>query len=237
MRERSKATSAPTGRAFSMPRSRRTSRKASIALRPSARFSFTRSSSAGVARRSIGRSAGSRGERSTSWLPVTTRAISGPREVLQITRSSHASSSPFGSKLYTFPPGEKTTFTAQAMRPLPEPVWAGSLCSRLLGPGDRPQTVEERLEREGRRNCQLQRSARVARGLEAARGKCFATVCSIFYQLLAVVRVYQRPVGSERRSEQIAVPGDERLDGRARLLDLGGACPAFGQRLALAPHP
>ena len=98
-----------------MPRSRRRSRNASIALRPSARFSFTRSSSAGVARRSIGRSAGSRGERSTSWLPVTTRAISGPREVPQMTRSSHASSSPFGSKLYTFPPGEKTTFTAQAI--------------------------------------------------------------------------------------------------------------------------
>ena len=32
-----------------------------------------------------------------------------------MTRSSHTSSSPFGSKLYTFPPGEKTTFTAQAM--------------------------------------------------------------------------------------------------------------------------
>ncbi len=63
----------------------------------------------------MGRSGCSRGERSTSWLAVTTRASSGPREVLQMTRSSHASSSPFGSKLYTFPPGEKTTFTAQAI--------------------------------------------------------------------------------------------------------------------------
>src|SRR6476469_3859894 len=213
MREPSKLTSAPTGRAFWMPRSRSRSRNASIALRPTARLSLTRPSSAGVARRSMGRSGGSLGERSTSWLPVTMRASSGPREVLQITRSSHASSSPFGSKLYTFPPGEKTTFTAQAIVGpfLGGPRGRGLLCVRLLGPGDRPQTVEERLEREGRRNCQLKRSARVACCLEAVRGERFTTVCSIFCDLLAVVRVYQRVIGAERRGEQIAVPGHERL--------------------------
>src|SRR4051794_15766970 len=177
------------------------------------------------------------------------RASSGPREVLQMTRSSHARSSPPGSKLYTFPPGEKTTFTAQAIRPSPRPAATRApgapttdapcqpvLCSRLLGSGDHPQSMEERLEREGRRDCQIQRSARIARGLEAARGKCFTPVCSIFHDLLAVVRVYQRAVGSERCSQHVAVPRDQRLDCRARLLHLCRARPALGERLALASN-
>ena len=97
---------------------------------------LTRCSSSGVARRSTGRSAGSRGERSTSWFAVTTRAISGPREVPQMTRSSHASSSPLGSKLYTFPPGEKTTFTAQAIAgPFQSPRWRRALMRSPARPG------------------------------------------------------------------------------------------------------
>src|SRR5205085_2719927 len=99
---------------------------------------------------------------------------------------------------------------------------AGSLCSRLLGPGDRPQTMEERLEREGRRNCQLQRSARVARCLQAVSGERFATVCSILYVLLAVLRVYQRPLGAPRAAG--VCHGTRRAAGVEEFVGVRGAC-------------
>ena len=143
-----------------------------------------------------------------------------------MTRSSHASSSPFGSKLYTFPPGEKTTFTAQAMSAPSGPrLWAGShafACSARAivrrrwksASSARVGVIVSSSARRVSRAASRQRAASASRPFAAS----FAT-CSRWSECTSVSSAPS--VAASRSRYQV----DERLDGRAGLLDLGRAAP------------
>ena len=237
MRERSKLTSAPTGRAFWMPRSRSRSRKASIALRPSARLSFTRSSSAGrrapvdrPQRRILGRALDLVVARHDARQLGAARGVADdtlvPRQLEPVrVEAVHL---PAGREDDVHGPGHAAPSRARQRRWL----YAVACSARAIvrrrwksASSARVGVIVSSSARRVSRAASRQRAASASRPFAAS-----FTTCSRWSECTSAV------VGSERGGEQVAVPRDERLDGRARLLDLGRARPPLGQRLALAPH-